>query len=251
MCPENFTINKSLKLPYYYQLYESLSADIRNKKFPEGQKLESEMDLCVKYGVSRITVRQALKELELNGYIIRERGKGTYVRKKVETLSLQKVSSIIDELRREGIETREKILSKELILPDEKLISVMDLSKAEKILYVERLVLAFEKPLYITKAYLPYSLTGNISKNMLTQNSFTRIITDILSLRLVHSKRVLIADVPDKQTADLLGIAPEDKQVINYVQTFWTVIHENVRRLIYFEDFFNSSHGTFIFEKTY
>jgi GntR family transcriptional regulator len=251
MGPENYTINRSLKLPYYYQLYESLAEDIRSNKLSEGYQLDSEMGLCQKYGVSRITVRQALKELEINGYVIRERGKGTFVRKKVETLSLQKVSSIVDELRREGIDTREKILQKEIISHDEKLISIMNLSEGEKILFVQRLVLAFDKPLYITKAYFPYSMTGNISKNILSQNSFTRIITDILNLRLVYSKRVLVADVPDKQTADLLGIAPEDKQVINYVQTFWTVIHENKQRLIYFEDFFNSSQGKFVFEKTY
>ena len=251
MSPENFTINRNLKLPYYYQLYESLAADIQNDRLSEGQKLESEMELCEKFGLSRITVRQALKELELNGYITRERGKGTFIRKKIETLSLQKVSSIVDELRREGIDTQKKILQKAVIIPDDRLISILNLSEGEKILFVKRLVFAFEKPLYITKAYLPYSVTENISVKMLTRNSFTKIITEILNLRLIHSKRVLVADVPDEQTADLLGIAPEDKQVISYVQTFWTVIYENVQRLIYFEDFFNSAQGKFVFEKTY
>ncbi|MBM3707622.1 MAG: GntR family transcriptional regulator [Actinobacteria bacterium] len=251
MSLENFTINKNIKLPYYYQLYESLAADIRSNKIPEGHKLEPEMVLCDKYGLSRITVRQALKELELSGFIIRERGKGTYVRKKVETLSLQKVSSIVDELRRGGIDTRKKILKKELVSPDYKLIEIMSLNKSEKIFYIERFILAFEKPFYITKAYFPYSLTGKINNNILINNSFTAIITDVLNFKLVHSKRVLTADVPDKKTAELLEIAPEDKQVINYVQTFWTIVYKNKNWIIYFEEFFNSSQGKFVFEKTY
>jgi len=251
MSLENFTINKNIKLPYYYQLYESLAADIRSNKIPEGHKLEPEMVLCDKYGLSRITVRQALKELELSGFIIRERGKGTYVRKKVETLSLQKVSSIVDELRRGGIDTRKKILKKELVSPDYKLMEIMSLNKSEKIFYIERFILAFEKPFYITKAYFPYSLTGKINNNILINNSFTAIITDVLNFKLVHSKRVLTADVPDKKTAELLEIAPEDKQVINYVQTFWTIVYKNKNWIIYFEEFFNSSQGKFVFEKTY
>ena len=92
-------INRNLKVPYYYQLYESIIENIENNILVEGDKLAAEMELCEQYGVSRITVRQALKELELNGFIVRERGRGTFVRRKIETHSLQKVSSIVDELR--------------------------------------------------------------------------------------------------------------------------------------------------------
>ncbi len=58
-------INRQLKVPYYYQLYESIVENIENNKLVEGDKLAGEMELCESYGVSRITVRQALKELEL------------------------------------------------------------------------------------------------------------------------------------------------------------------------------------------
>jgi GntR family transcriptional regulator len=251
MSTGNFTINKNLKLPYYYQLYESLASSIQSDKFSEGQQLETEMELCRKFDVSRTTIRQALKELELNGYIIRERGKGTFVRKKIETHSLQKVSSIVDELREEGISTRKKIIQNEIAIPDERITSVLNLKDGEKIFFVKRLVFAFKKPLYLSLAYLPFSITGTISKRMLSENSFTKIITEVLNLRLVHSKRILAADVPDRQTAGLLEITPDDKQVINYVQTYWTIIHENIEKLIYFEEFFNSAQGKFIFEKTY
>jgi GntR family transcriptional regulator len=92
-------INKNLKVPYYYQLYENIVEGIEKNMLSEGDRLYGELQLCEKYGVSRITVRQALKELEVNGYIVRERGKGTFIRKKIETHSLQKVSSIVDELK--------------------------------------------------------------------------------------------------------------------------------------------------------
>ncbi|MBM3713180.1 MAG: GntR family transcriptional regulator [Actinobacteria bacterium] len=78
----NIKINKNLKIPYYHQLYENIAKSIENNQFAEGEKLAGEFELCENYGVSRITVRQALKELELTGYIVRERGRGTFIRKK-------------------------------------------------------------------------------------------------------------------------------------------------------------------------
>jgi len=247
----NLKINRNLKLPYYYQLYKNIAEGIENNQFAAGEKLSSEIELCDSFGVSRITVRQALKELELNGYIIRERGKGTFVRKKIETHSLQKVSSIVDELRSEGVKTLNKILVYEVVSPDERMVKVLELESNEKILFVKRLVLAFGEPLYITKAYFPYSVTGKIKRKVLTESSFTRIVTEILNLKLIHTKRILEADVPDKEISELLDLKKSDKRVVNYLQTFWTISHFERSRIIYFEEYFNSSKGKFIFEKDY
>jgi len=244
-------INKNLKVPYYYQLYENIVESIEKKMLSEGDRLYGEIQLCEKYGVSRITVRQALKELEVNGYIVRERGKGTFIRKKIETHSLQKVSSIVDELKSEGIKTVNKILENKVIIPDEKISKILELGKDAKILFVKRVIFAYGAPLYMTKAYLPLDLTGNIKKSILTENSFTNIITGILKIKLIHSKRVLEPAIPDDETASLLNLENSSKKIVHYLQTFWTLEHASGLRTIYFEEFFNSSNGKFIFERDY
>ncbi len=244
-------INKNLKVPYYYQLYESIVDNIEKNILLAGDRLYSEMELCEKYGVSRITVRQALKELEVNGYIIRERGKGTFIRKKIETHSLQKVSSIVDELKSEGIKTINKILENKVIIPDEKISKILEIDKDEKILFVKRVIFAYGAPLYMTKAYLPLDLTGRIKNFILTENSFTNIITGILNMRLIHSKRVLEPAIPDVETAGLLNLESSPKKIVHYLQTFWTIEHASGLRTIYFEEFFNPANGKFVFEKDY
>jgi hypothetical protein len=50
---------------------------------------------------------------------------------------------------------------------------------------------------------------------------------------------------------ELLEINPRGKKVLHYLQTYWTVIHNNRSRYIYFEEYFNSSKGKFVFEKDY
>jgi len=247
----NTKINRNLKIPYYHQLYENIAKSIENSQFEEGEKLAGELELCKKYGVSRITVRQALKELELNGYIIRERGRGTFVRKKIETHSLQKVSSIVDELKSKGVKTQNKIIILETAVPDERIRRVLEIGREEKILFIERLVVAYGAPLYITKAYFPLYLTGMIKRKDLAENSFTRIVTELLNLKLVHTKRILEADVPGREICRLLELKKSDKKVINYMQTFWTVNHYSGYRIIYFEEYFNPAKGKFVFEKDF
>jgi GntR family transcriptional regulator len=244
-------INKNLKVPYYYQLYENIVEGIEKNMLSEGDRLYGELQLCEKYGVSRITVRQALKELEVNGYIVRERGKGTFIRKKIETHSLQKVSSIVDELKSKGIKTLNKILENKVITPDEKISKILEIEKDKKILFVKRMIFAYGAPLYITKAYLPYDLTGSIKKSILKENSFTNIVTKILKIKLVHSKRVLEPAIPDDETAGLLNLESSPKKIVHYLQTFWTLERASGTRTIYFEEYFNPSNGKFVFEKDY
>lgn len=72
-------INKESKTPLYVQLMNILINKIDNY-MEENEQLESERDICVKYGVSRTTVRQALDELEKTN---------TYIKSKAKEILLQ------------------------------------------------------------------------------------------------------------------------------------------------------------------
>lgn len=76
---EDFNLNKSSTIPYHSQIYSCLLDKIKSKELKPGQKLPNEETLGKLLGVSRITVRTALRELELKGEIIRTRGIGTVV----------------------------------------------------------------------------------------------------------------------------------------------------------------------------
>ncbi|MBN1435835.1 MAG: GntR family transcriptional regulator [Sedimentisphaerales bacterium] len=67
------------RLSKYQVIARNLVDQISNGALSPGERLESENELAVQYGVSRITARQALAVLEKEGYVKRKRGKGTYV----------------------------------------------------------------------------------------------------------------------------------------------------------------------------
>ena len=66
-----FTLHHQLKREFYEK--------IANKEWLPGQLIPSEKELCEEYGVSRITVREALRELVQANYLVRKQGKGTFV----------------------------------------------------------------------------------------------------------------------------------------------------------------------------
>jgi len=72
-----FFVDRSV--PLYYQLANVLSNKIVSGELRAGDRLPTEVELVAEYGISRITVRQALRLLEGEGLIRREVGRGTFV----------------------------------------------------------------------------------------------------------------------------------------------------------------------------
>ncbi len=73
------TIDKHSPVPLYFQLKQLLIQNLQQKLWKPGQQLPTEESLQQEYDISRTTVRQALRELEVEGWITRQAGKGTFV----------------------------------------------------------------------------------------------------------------------------------------------------------------------------
>lgn len=66
--------------PLYAQISDKIRSNIQTEKWPEGQRIPTEMELCEIYHVSRITIRKAIDELVRENLLYRERAKGTFVK---------------------------------------------------------------------------------------------------------------------------------------------------------------------------
>ncbi|RBM04736.1 GntR family transcriptional regulator [Streptomyces sp. PT12] len=75
--PDSLELNR--KLPLWYQVSQSLRASILGRSPEAPLRLPTEEQLAGHYGVSVLTMRQALKELEVEGLITRHRRRGTFI----------------------------------------------------------------------------------------------------------------------------------------------------------------------------
>src|SRR4028119_1226593 len=73
------TLEHSSPVPLYHQAAQALERAIEDGRLPRGSKLEGELDLAEQLGISRPTMRAALKQLVDKGLLIRRRGIGTIV----------------------------------------------------------------------------------------------------------------------------------------------------------------------------
>ncbi|NWO14436.1 MAG: GntR family transcriptional regulator [Virgibacillus sp.] len=162
-------LDKSSKVPLYLQLMNEIIEKIEQETYEEHDKLPSERELCDMYKLSRITVRQALQELEREGYIYKLHGKGTFVSATSIEQNLVKLYSFTEEMKKVGKTPMTKVLSFKEIAIDTRIANKMGLEPLDEVFEVVRLRLADEQPLMYETSYLPKKWFPYLTKEKLME----------------------------------------------------------------------------------
>lgn len=150
-------IDRDSPIPLYHQLARQLSDAIADGRLQPGDPFENEVALGQRLHVSRPTVRRAIQEMVDRGLLIRRRGLGTHVaNRKVHRRF--KLSSLYDELEREGREPHTLVLAHEIVV-DERTAGALDLPKDTPMLSLLRVRLAGDSPLALLHNWLPPAYT--------------------------------------------------------------------------------------------
>jgi len=104
-------IDHNSSVPLYVQLEQALSRAIYEGEYRAGDKLPSENELCQKFQVSRITVRQALNLLTQKDLVFSAHGKGTFVKVPDIGQELDKIVSFRQVLQQKGLKGQTKVQS--------------------------------------------------------------------------------------------------------------------------------------------
>jgi len=150
-------LDRNSPIPLYFQIAENLKQAIEDGTLKPGERLDNELDLTERLGVSRPTVRQAVQRLVEQGLVVRRRGLGTVV---VAPRILRSVAltSLYDDLSADGRHPATTVLAARDIEADDELASILALPSGAPVLSVERLRLADGTPLAIMRNYLPAGL---------------------------------------------------------------------------------------------
>jgi len=90
-------INKNSPIPLYYQLREEIIRLIKNGDLLPKEKLPAERELSSFHGVSRMTINKAINELVKSDYLIRQQGRGTFVRELPDQFSISPLASFSEQ----------------------------------------------------------------------------------------------------------------------------------------------------------
>ncbi len=143
-------------MPLYLQIKEVLKQQIEQKVFSYGDLLPTELELEKRFSVSRITVRQAVLDLEKEGYVKRARGIGTtvtYSDKIDETLS--SIRSFHVEMQERGKQHAISYKHLEVIEASEHVADCLSLQEDKKIIYLERIRQVDGEPIVYSQTYIP------------------------------------------------------------------------------------------------
>src|SRR5438067_369509 len=111
-------LDQTAGVPLYIQLLADFEARIASGQWAAESLIPSEQSLCAMYGVSRTTVRQALRELTAQGLLYRKAGRGSFVKGRRPSVRYQKYISYTDEMRARGHKPSSRFISREQVPAD-------------------------------------------------------------------------------------------------------------------------------------
>ncbi len=146
-------LERSSPLTLYQQMAVRLESEIGRGRLRPSQKLPSEIELMAQYGVSRITVRQAIDLLVRRGVAVRRQGKGTFISGPTLTHELHELRGIYETLQATGLSLRTKLLDFSAQAPPERVRKL--LGGRKRLMRLKRLYYVGERPLGLLECWLP------------------------------------------------------------------------------------------------
>ncbi|MBS4189292.1 GntR family transcriptional regulator [Bacillus sp. FJAT-49705] len=165
----------------YLQVIDRLKQDIEKGVYKEKEKLPSEFDLAKQLGVSRATLREALRILEEENVIIRRHGVGTFVNARpLFSSGIEQLNSVTDMILQAGMKPGTIFLSSATMAPTEEDIRRFSCSTDEEIVVIERVRTANGEPVVYCIDKIP---------NRILADTFSREQESIFDILKVKANR--------------------------------------------------------------
>lgn len=158
-------------IPIYVQIRETLRGEISRESLKRGEKLPSEHELALRFGVSRMTVRQSIADLIDEGLLYRRHGVGTFIALPRLERDHSCLTNSFDPAESNGNNTSPILLGLDVIPADPRTAKALYIEENEKVIRLKILGFANNVPITVHEAHLPHKLFSRvIDKNLEVQN---------------------------------------------------------------------------------
>ena len=212
----DLSLDRSSPVPLYFQIAEGLKRAISDGMLKPGERLDNELDLTERLGVSRPTVRQAVQRLVDQGLVVRRRGLGTVVMAP-RILRSVALTSLYDDLAASGRQPATTVLQVREIDADETVAATLSLPPGSRVLAVERLRHADDTPLALMHNYLPAGLLRGDPADRLAKTGLYEVLRS-QGVQLQAGEQVIAARKASAHEVRLLQ-APRGATVLTMTRT--------------------------------
>lgn len=226
-------LNKKSPMPIYYQLKQIILEKIKHGEWLPGSLIYSERELSENFGVSRMTIRQAINELVDEGILYRERGRGTFVSQpRIEQFD---VMSFTEAATNKGFHASTHVKAFEIEVPDLSIIEKLGLEEYVDVYYIQRLRMIENEVVGIEEIYLPVSLCKDLQSNDLS-GSLYKILKEGYGYTIDHIMTNLEAVIPENDDLKLFNT----KNVVPLLKVTGVNITDTNLKLFYEESVYRS-----------
>ena len=206
-------------LALYAQVKDHISRKIQDGTWPAGHRLPSEHELVAQFGISRMTVNRALRELVDQGRITRVAGVGSFVAEDKPQSTLLQIANIASEIRHRGHDYRCQMLAVERVAASPDVAAWLDLRAGESVFHSLCLHRENETPVQLEERYVnPLVVPDYLAQDFTTMPPSEYLVRNVPFDQIEH---LVDAVLPTAEQAEHLAMSMADPCLLLTRRT-WT-----------------------------
>ena len=199
------TVRNESAQPLYAQIKEIIKQRIIDSEYAVHERLPSESEIMKVFGVSRITVRQALRDLHSEGLVFSVQGKGTFVSRPKVVQDIQRLQGFGEAMTPQGYETSTRVVGVQEIRAPGDVADALNLNRTSNVIELTRIRYLNRDPISLDQSYFPLEIGRDLLGRDLTQDVFP-MLEDDFGIGLGYAELKIEAIPAVEETARHLNV---------------------------------------------
>ncbi|WP_176047309.1 GntR family transcriptional regulator [Burkholderia sp. BCC1644] len=192
--------------PLYVQIKDTLRARILDGTYAPHSRMPSEHELCAIFDVSRITVRQALGDLQKEGLLFKLHGKGTFVSKPKAFQNVTSLQGFAEAMSSMGYEIVNQLRSFRTVKADRHLATKLNVPEGAPLVEIHRVRLLNREPVSLEQTWVPEALGKRLAGADLATRDIFLVLENDCGIPLGHADVSIDAILADDEIVDALRV---------------------------------------------
>lgn len=199
----------------YQIIYDDLASRISAGELAPEERLPSELSLAEQFGVSRMTIRQALDRLAQEQLLLRRPGAGTFVAHPgTRYRKLDRLSSFREDVGVGNAEVKTIMHAQELVQPPQDVREHLRLKQRAAAIRLLRVRIVEGTPASIQESWVPYAVAPSLAREELRDGSLYQTLRDVHGVQMRWAEQEISAAAADERQSSWLAVPPGSPLVL-------------------------------------